>query len=131
VYGLRPSLLDEFGLLGALRSKATSISGVELDLPETLPELPAAVEVALYRIAVEALSNVDRHAGAGHVLLALEVTSAEVRMRVVDDGRGLPEPLVPGVGLTGMRERAEELRGTLTVAARDPGTSVTVVLPRD
>jgi two-component system NarL family sensor kinase len=130
VYDLRPPLLDEFGLLDALRSKAASVAGVELDLPETLPELPAAIEVALYRIGSEALSNVDRHAAARHVRLALEVMPAEVRLRVADDGRGLPDPLVPGVGLAGMRERAEELRGTLTVAAGDPGTSVTVVLPR-
>ena len=130
VYDLRPPLLDEFGLLEALRSKAASIPGVTLELPPAVPELPAAVEVALYRIGSEALSNVERHAAARNVLLALEIGPAEIRLRVEDDGRGLPRPLVAGVGLAGMRERAEELRGTLTLAARDPGTSVTVVLPR-
>lgn len=133
VYDLRPPLLDEHGLAGALRSLARLVEPLPLcvELPEALPALPAAVEVALYRIAAEALHNVARHARATGCVLALGVGATAVELRVSDDGAGLPAGHREGVGLAAMRERAEELGGSLSVDGR-PGAGVTVVarIPR-
>lgn len=128
VYDLRPPLLDEHGLAGALRSLARLVEPQPLcvELPEALPALPAAVEVALYRIAAEALLNVARHAHGPGCTLALEVGGASVELRVSDAGAGLPAEHRDGVGLAAMRERAEELGGSLSVDSR-PGVGVTVV----
>ena len=132
VYGLRPPLLDELGLAPALRSQAAGVSGLELTVagaPAT-GSLPAAVEVALYRIASEAVANVVRHAGADRCEVRVTTVGDEVRLRVADDGRGLPEPLVPGVGLAAIRERADELGGQVELAPGPAGgTVLTVVLP--
>jgi signal transduction histidine kinase len=146
VYALRPPALDERGLVGALRQAAagfeTQAPGalrVTLDVPDPLPALPAAVEVAAYRIAQEALTNVVRHAGAGACALRLAVdpATATLRLTIEDDGVGLPagRPGCPegrpaGVGLASMRERAEELGGGLAVEPRPGGgTRVAAVLP--
>jgi signal transduction histidine kinase len=137
---LRPPALDELGLVGALRGQAERLAGaggrgtdrlvVDVEAPEALPPLPAAVEVAAYRIATEALTNVVRHAGAGRCVVRLAVGSQlELELEVVDDGRGIgAEP--PGVGLSSMRERAAELGGSCTIgAARGGGTAVRAALP--
>lgn len=137
VYGLRPPLLDELGLAEALRSQVAATPGLTLVVEgaEHGSGLPAAVEVALYRIASEAVANVVRHAGARQCRVRLFplAPSAEapagIRLEVGDDGRGLPEPLVVGVGLAAMRERTEELGGQLDLASGPAGTTVTVVLP--
>ncbi len=138
VYGLRPPALDDLGLLGALRESAAQYSAKGLDVsveaPEGLPPLSAAVEVAAYRIAQEALTNVARHAGARSwtICLAIEETSV-LRVEVSDDGRGMPdlrEISHVGVGLTSMRERAGELGGSLVVEALpEEGTRVLARLP--
>jgi signal transduction histidine kinase len=141
VYGLRPPALDDLGLLGALRESAAQYSAkglsVSVEGPEdgSLPPLSAAVEVAAYRIAQEALTNVARHAGAdtSTVYLALEedVLCVEVR----DDGRGIPvlqenSSIRAGVGLTSMRERATELGGSFVVEPlHEGGTLVCARLP--
>jgi signal transduction histidine kinase len=128
VYDLRPPLLDEHGLAGALQSLGRLIEPqpLRLQLPETLPALPAAVEVALYRIAAEALRNVARHAPTAGCTVSLEVADAAVELRVNDAGQGLPSGHRDGVGLAAMRERAEELGGSLHVESR-PGVGVSVV----
>ena len=83
-----------------------------------------AVEVAAYRIASEALTNVVRHAGAEHCDVRFELNGA-LEIDIRDDGKGLPASTTPGVGLTSMRERAAELGGTLTVERVEPhGTLV-------
>ena len=140
VDGLRPPALDEVGLVESIRQQAErleagSASGapaisVEAE-PLPLPELPAAVEVAAFRIAVEGLTNAVRHAGATTCRVRLDTTApGTLRVEVTDDGRGLPATVVPGVGLDSMRERAEELGGTLAVdAAVDGGTRVVARLP--
>ena len=99
--------------------------------PPPLPELTAAVEVAAYRIAVEAVTNAVRHAGATTCRVLFDATGeGTLRIEVVDDGRGLPSGVVPGVGLESMRERAEELGGTIVVEAADGGgTRVVARLP--
>ncbi|GAB4559749.1 MAG: hypothetical protein Kow0047_05860 [Anaerolineae bacterium] len=134
VYGLRPPALDELGLAGALREHAASHSTpnglrIRVDVPEVLPPLPAAVEVAAYRIALEALTNVVRHAQARECLVRLSL-NAGLSLEVTDDGIGLPSNHRIGVGLASMRERAAELGGLCVVEARpEGGTRVWAKLP--
>ncbi len=132
VYNLRPPLLDEHGLAGALRSLSRLVEPLplQLELPDTLPSLPAAVEVALYRIAAEALHNVARHAHATSCILRLELTDDTVTLQMCDDGNGLPAGHRDGVGLTAMRERAEELGGSVVVRGASGGVTVTTRIPR-
>lgn len=133
-YDLRPPALDELGLVGALKEHIASYTQgqgpqITLEAPATLPPLPAAVEVATYRIALEAMTNVSRHAGAQHCSVRLSLAD-ELDMEITDDGRGLPDTVRAGVGLTSMRERAEELGGTcITQALPGGGTGVMVRLP--
>ncbi len=136
VYDLRPPALDELGLAGALRALAAQMDQagdnpvqVLVEAPETLPPLPAAVEVAAYRIAQEALTNVARHAQAQHCWVRVW-QAAGLSLEVADDGVGVPGAPPMGVGLRSMPERAAELGGTCTIAARPGGgTSVSVWLP--
>jgi two-component system NarL family sensor kinase len=140
-YDLRPPALDELGLVGALRERGSrlfppaTLVEVALDVAVDLaagdlPELPAAVEVAAYRIAVEAMTNAARHAGAGWCGVRIAHRETELELLVEDDGPGWPAGFRSGVGLTAMRERAAELRGacTLGTSARG-GASVTARLP--
>ncbi|MGH3566914.1 MAG: GAF domain-containing sensor histidine kinase [Pseudonocardia sp.] len=139
VYDLRPPALDELGLVGALCEQAASfvrggagqLDGlrVSVEAPDELPPLPAAVEVAAYRIGAEAVTNVARHANAGHCVLRLSVNGA-LEVEVTDDGVGATASWRPGVGLSSMHERAAELGGTCTVGP-DPrgGTRVHARLP--
>jgi signal transduction histidine kinase len=141
VYDLRPPALDQLGLVGALRMVAAAVGNgdsghppadgltVEVRAPEELSPLPAAVEVAAYRIVAEAVANTVRHAQASLCTIWLCLDD-RLYLAVEDDGVGLPEGVQPGVGLTNMQERAAELGGTCTVGKRpEGGTRVTVVLP--
>jgi signal transduction histidine kinase len=133
VYALRPPALDELGLVAALQIHIASLQHadlrVTLDAPADLPALPAAVEVAVYRIATEALTNVVRHAQARTCQLRL-ILSNGLEIDVTDDGRGLPAERRRGVGLTSMHERAEELGGSCVVEpAAGGGTRVWARLP--
>lgn len=133
VYDLRPPALDELGLAGAIREHAARAQGnglrVAVEIPAVLPALPAAVEVAAYRIAQEALTNVIHHARAKACRVRLDVGS-ELVLEVTDDGVGLPAGLRAGVGLTSIRERASELGGRATIERMaSGGTRVHVQLP--
>jgi two-component system, NarL family, sensor kinase len=129
VYGLRPPLIDELGLVAALRNHPSAHSGMTITVePDDVPDLPAAVEVALYRIGCEAIHNAVRHSGGHRCAITIITTADDVQMRISDDGRGLPEPLVGGVGVCAMRERAAELGGIVELS-RDSGTTVTAVMP--
>jgi signal transduction histidine kinase len=135
VHGLRPPALDELGLVGALQRLAETVGAdglrIRVDVPAVLPPLPAAVEVAAYRVVQEALTNVVRHADAGSACVRLGVDAEALTVEVVDDGCGLPVETVAGVGLSSMRERAEEMGGTCRVDAGPAGgTRVLAVLPR-
>jgi signal transduction histidine kinase len=137
VQDLRPPALDDLGLLEALRAYARQLDGaglrVDVSGPEPLPALPAAVEVAAYRIAQEALTNVVRHASAHRCRVSLLVGAA-LELEVRDDGRGIRTEQRPrhGLGLRSMRERAAELGGTVTVdAPATGGTRVRARLPLD
>lgn len=133
VYGMRPPALDELGLVPALRQQADQLRTpdgrplrVTLDAAG-LPALAAAVEVAAYRITVEALTNSARHSGSDEAVATLEVRDGTLVIAVRDGGQ-LGGPWRPGVGLASMRERAAELGGTLS--ANDGGDNlVRAVLP--
>ena len=132
VYDLRPPLLDEHGLLGAIRHLSGTLDGVTLtiDAPAGLPPLPAAVEVAVYRIAAEAVQNVAKHAGANTCAIQIALGEAALTLRVADDGAGLPADHSAGVGFISMRERAAELGGHVTVEpAAGGGTCVLATIP--
>ncbi len=134
VYGLRPPALDQLGLVAALREVAAeqSQNGTQVTVmaPAALPALPAAVEVAAYHIAAEALRNAGRHARAGQIWLRLALDDGALRLDVEDDGLGLPAEATPGVGLLAMRERAEEVGGQCVIERRaDAGTRVAARLP--
>ncbi len=142
VYELRPPALDELGLVEAVRAHllqpGSGQQGLAVTLeapPDGLPPLTAAVEVAAYRIITEAITNVRRHARAStcHVRLSVETgRRPALWVDIIDNGRGLPGRLQPGVGLMSMRERAAELGGGCTVrAAAGGGTHVSAFLPLD
>ena len=128
-YGLRPPALDELGLLGAIKVKTDSLQGLPIHVEASdLPALPAAVEVAAYRIVMEALTNAARHSGATRAEVALRVGDDCLTMDVSDNGNSGGE-WVPGIGLTSMRERASELGGTVVHRRTPTGTTVTAELP--
>jgi signal transduction histidine kinase len=139
---LRPSLLDDLGLLPALRSLVSEFSdrsGIRatLDAPSVLPSLSPEAELALFRALQEALSNVLRHAAAQTVLVNLSSSSQGVLLRVSDDGRGFPAGMDPArmdlnghMGLTGMRERITTLGGSMRLARNNgAGVVLEVLVP--
>ncbi|MDP4014518.1 MAG: histidine kinase [Candidatus Nanopelagicales bacterium] len=139
IHGLRPSVLDDLGLVSALRqlvNEARNRSRLVVDFTATGPEarLPAQVELAAYRIAQESLNNVIRHADATRATVRLRF-GEQLTLTITDDGSGIPpskspgDP-VPGLGLIGMRERVNMTGGTLTVGRVSPhGTRVRARLP--
>lgn len=150
VHGLRPPTLDEFGLLGSIQSRMNEIAKtseqavmtldhtplqLRLHAPNELPVLPAAVEVAAYRIVTESLVNIIRHAKATRCDVYLRVNAGcELQIEVLDDGIGLPPRIKPsghgGIGLASIRERAAELGGECSFEnLKTGGTRVKAVLP--
>lgn len=151
IYDLRPPMLDELGLIGAIQSfKLNDALRLEVNAPPTLPKLPAALEVALYRIASEALHNVVRHAHATACVVNLEIAAQQITLTITDNGLNHdlnndlnngtdngtqrrdshPTQYAAGIGLHSMRERAAELNGTLTIQPASPrGTQVIAQLP--
>ncbi|MEU8078925.1 sensor histidine kinase [Catellatospora citrea] len=134
VYELRPPDLDELGLIGALRQRAEQSwprvgTGFVVTVDsDPLPSLPAAIEVAAYRIATEAVTNALRHAGASRCRVALWV-DGDVHVEVSDNGGAADRPWRPGVGLRSMHERATELGGTVTAGPVEHGGRVYARLP--
>jgi signal transduction histidine kinase len=134
VYALRPPALDELGLIAAVREHAAQceLNGVRITVaaPDHLPALPAAVEVATYRIVQEALTNVVRHARAQTCAVSIELKKGALSLQISDDGVGLSRDHHRGVGLNSMRERAEELGGRCVVEnGKNGGAQVTAQLP--
>ena len=132
-HDLRPPALDQLGLLSAIREVATqnSVNGLAImvEAPDVLPSLAAAVEVATYRIIVEAITNCVRHAQAKvcKVSLALET---DLKLEIRDNGCGLPAQFPAGVGLASMQERTAELGGSFQIkSAVGAGTAIIVHLP--
>jgi two-component system, NarL family, sensor kinase len=139
VYGLRPPALDDLGLIGSLQQQSARLAqradgsslAVQLDAPEGLPPLPAAVEVAAYRIVTEAMTNAARHSGATSIRVRLALSDGEgLSIEVSDDGAGPGSSWQAGFGLISMRERAAELGGSCEAGpAPDGGGRVTASLP--
>jgi two-component system sensor histidine kinase UhpB len=141
-HNLRPAILDDFGLVAALRWLAdeyrqTFGMPVEIEIGRPAPvRLPPEMELALFRIAQEGLTNSAKYADAGRVRLALSFPDGAAELVVEDDGKGFDPGLVPGpsraggLGLFGMRERAELLNASLTIeAAPGRGTRIAVRAP--
>jgi two-component system, NarL family, sensor kinase len=130
VYDLRPPALDELGLISALQAHAARLENENLQItmhvPNDLPQLSAAIEVATYRIVVEGMTNIVRHAGATKCDIRLSVNSG-LMIKIEDNGTGNPAQVHPGVGLTAMRERAEELGGSLALSAGSAGGLLIIV----
>lgn len=141
---LHPPLLDEIGLISALKEYVNGFgerSGirVSLDLPSDLERLPREVELSIFRIVQECLTNVHRHSGSGTAMVHLSHNPGEIHVEVSDQGRGInPEIQAKflagkssGVGLRGMRERLRQLGGGMEIQSSGRGASVIVVLPLD
>jgi two-component system NarL family sensor kinase len=133
VYGLRPSSLDDLGLVGAIAAHVRRLgqgAGLRITLDaDPLTDLPAAVEVAAFRIATEAVNNAFRHSGASNCRVRLQIEApGRLLVEIRDDGTG-DKPWRAGVGLLAMRERASELGGTLTVGPDAHGGMVRACFP--
>ncbi|SIN77171.1 PAS domain S-box-containing protein [Singulisphaera sp. GP187] len=142
-YLLHPPLLDDFGLVHAMREYAEGFSErsgirVTLDATEEQVRLSEPIETALFRVLQESLGNVHRHSGSPVACVRLTRDEEQVRLEIRDEGRGLPPGLVicgvalagnAGVGLLGMRERVQQLGGRLELESGLPGTRVRVILP--
>jgi signal transduction histidine kinase len=140
-YLLHPPLLDELGLMSALRSYTagyTQRTGIQTELKMAeIGRLPRDIEITLFRIVQEALTNVHRHSGSSKAEIRMIRDPREVHLHVTDFGRGVPpgsldlisEGASLGVGIAGMRERARQLGGQLKVASSGSGTTITANLP--
>jgi two-component system sensor histidine kinase UhpB len=135
---LRPEALDDLGLVSALAVLAERFSEraalrVTEDIAEDLPELGPEVELVIYRVAQEALTNVARHSGASHAELILDVEDGRLLLTIRDHGRGLPRVHAPGTGIRGMRERASLIGATLEVTnpSSSSGCEVRLRVPRE
>jgi signal transduction histidine kinase len=130
VHDLRPPALDDLGLVGALRQQAQRLEPPPSVVADDLGALPAAVEVAAFRIASEAMTNVARHAAATSCTVRLTVADEALVVAVSDDGVGIPADAQAGIGLLSLRERAAELGGTSEITCPPSGgTTVRTRLP--
>jgi PAS domain S-box-containing protein len=139
---LHPPLLDEFGLSFALRSYIQGFSertGIQVDIqaPDDSRRLPEEIETTLFRIVQEGLANIHRHSGAPRAWLEIELMPERIRLRLADNGRGIARGTMDGlasrlgVGILGMRERAQQLGGHVEISSSSQGTTVAVELPCD
>jgi signal transduction histidine kinase len=132
---LRPSALDDLGLSAALRALAADVSErsrikVDLDIATGGATFPPEIEVVLYRVVQEALTNIVRHAKATWVRAQVALSGRDVLLTVEDDGQGIAPGSEPRLGLLGMQERVSAAGGTLTIgAAADRGVRLTARIP--
>jgi two-component system, NarL family, sensor kinase len=143
-YLLHPPMLDEAGFASAAQwyvegfAKRSGMK-VRMEFAPEVQRLPAAIEIALFRVLQEALTNVHRHSGAARVDVRLRQQPQALILEVRDYGRGIPGEWLSrngppvrdsGVGLAGMRERLNELKGRLELEPADPGTRLRAIVPR-
>jgi PAS domain S-box-containing protein len=140
---LHPPLLDEAGFSSAARwyvegFAQRSAFQVELDFPPELPRLDHDVEIVLFRVLQEGLTNVHRHSGASVVEVTVQLDAEHVQLEIRDNGNGIPaerlqklrdDPSSTGVGLAGMQERARELGGEVRLHSSSEGTTIAVAIP--
>ncbi len=132
---LRPAALEPLGLMNALislgaRVESEGLMRVRRELEGPLPDLPPDVELTIYRIAQEALTNAIRHSGSAEVVVSLRRSGDAVVLAVIDSGRGLPDDVSEGGGLIGMRERAMLIGAALEVGSSSGrGVAVTLRVP--
>jgi signal transduction histidine kinase len=134
---LSPRVLEEFGLLAAIRRHAQLLASqtrmkARVELPGEISNVDHDIEVALYRSAQEALHNIAKHSRARNFVVRLNTTSNEIHLEIEDDGTGVLTKASDdsGFGLTGMRERAVALGGSMTIESRrGRGTQIRIVLP--
>lgn len=132
IYDLRPPMLDELGLIKALNHMPLAGAPLQLDIvaPDPMPTLSAATEVAIYRIATEAIHNVVKHAQATTCTINIAIEAETLILTIVDDGQGISASNPNGIGTQSMRERAAELGGTFAIQPAQPlGTCIEVRLP--
>lgn len=143
-YLLHPPLLDELGLVGALKHHVAGLAGrthirVTLELQLDMSRLPPETELALFRVVQESLNNVQRHSGSNTAAIRLLRDAENIVLEVQDRGHGLPFAVVDntqlpieclGVGIAGMQERLQHLGGRLNIISSSQGTTVRAVLPR-
>jgi signal transduction histidine kinase len=135
--------LDEAGFSSAAKWYLEGFaqrSGIEvkMDLPDDVGRLPKAIELGLFRVLQESLTNIHRHSGSSRAEVVLQLFPDKVILEVRDYGKGIPRELLNnfrtkgisvGVGLAGMRERVRELGGQLDIQPKAPGSSISVTLP--
>ena len=134
VHELRPPVLEQEGLVGALRQRLEAVegrAGVKTRLlADDLADLPASVEEELYRIALEALNNALKHAAANSVNIYVRTQGKGIELEIADNGTGFDPTAMSassGIGLSSMRERAEKLGATLTIQST-PGEGTQVLV---
>lgn len=134
---LSPRVLEEFGLLAAIRRHAQLLASqtrmkARVELPDEIAAMDHDIEVALYRSAQEALHNIAKHSRARNFVVRLHTDGNEIHLEIEDDGSGLSTkaPDDSGFGLTGMRERAVALGGSMSIdSRRGRGTQIRIILP--
>ncbi len=132
--GLRPEALDDLGLVSALAvlgqrlAERSELEVVER-VPPRLPQLTPEVELVVYRVAQEALTNAARHSGTHHAELRLETDAGRLQLTIMDHGRGLAPGAVPGTRMQAMRERATLTGGTLEVNFSEGGCLACLNVP--
>ena len=142
-YLLHPPMIDDVGLASAARWLVDGIaqrSGIQvsLDAPGDMARLPAEVEIGLFRVLQEGLTNVHRHSGASAANVLIRQEARQIILEIKDNGRGIRQEALSrfdltgagmGVGLSGMRERVRELGGRMKVKADSQGTSLLIAIP--
>jgi signal transduction histidine kinase len=131
---LHPPLLDEAGLGAALRIYVEGFSqrgkiAANLEVPEDLPRLAQDLEISLFRIVQECLTNIHKHADAKSVTISIRYSAGNITLQLADDGKGLRDGYAFGVGLRGMEERVRQLHGAFKITSSSRGTTVTVSMP--
>jgi signal transduction histidine kinase len=133
VYDLRPPTLDEFGLAGAIENFVeTNNPGeleIKLEIPDSLPPLNAALEVAIFRTVQEGITNIIHHAKSESARIRISNQNLDIVVDIIDDGVGLPADMIPGIGLFSIQERADELDGTFSIQPASRGLHLRVSFP--
>ncbi|HEV2314903.1 MAG TPA: sensor histidine kinase [Candidatus Acidoferrales bacterium] len=140
---LHPPLLEELGLVSAIEWYVEGFAlrsnmEVQLELPPKLRRLDEPIELALFRVLQECLTNVHRHSGSKTAIVKVEADEHQVKLEVSDQGKGILQPLLEtrfiarkrlGVGINGMRERLKGLDGTLEIHSTNLGTTTRAIIP--